>query len=140
VRRPLSYAPDFTDRFRRAATVVDKILKRAKPADLPWEQPTKFELVINPKTAKALSLAIPQSLRAQAELKIHRSRNIDRGFQCSSRGRYYPDSSASEKDPPAAVGPKGIGSQCRLSARSGRLIWRRNEGNQLASNGQRRGM
>jgi len=64
----LSYAPSFIELFRRAATYVDKILKGAKPGDLPIEQPTTFELVINPKTARVLELTIPQSLRLQAEL------------------------------------------------------------------------
>src|SRR5262249_1705442 len=63
----MSYGPNFPDLFRRAADFVDKILRGAKPADIPVEQPTKFDLVINLMTAQAVGLTLPEPLLARAD-------------------------------------------------------------------------
>ena len=64
----MSYGPNYANLFRQAADMVDKILRGTKPGDIPVEQPSKFELIINRNTAKALGLAVPPSLLAVAEV------------------------------------------------------------------------
>ena len=66
----MSYAPNYTDLWRRAADFVDKILKGTKPADIPVEQPTKFEFLVNLKTAKQIGLTIPPNVLARADKVI----------------------------------------------------------------------
>ena len=64
----IAYGPDYVDLYRRAASYVDRILKGEKPGDLPVEQPTKYELVINLKTAKALGLDVPDTARPRRQV------------------------------------------------------------------------
>ncbi len=66
----MTYSVNWVDTFRRSATYVDKILKGANPADLPIEQPTRFELIVNLKTAKALRIQVPESIMVRADQLI----------------------------------------------------------------------
>ena len=83
----IAYGPDLNDPFRRAADYLDRILKGAKPADLPVQAPTKFELVINLKTAKALGLAVPPSAarpRRRGDRMIRRREFITAARRCAA--------------------------------------------------------
>jgi putative ABC transport system substrate-binding protein len=73
----ISYGPDYLELFRRAADQVDKILRGVAPADIPVEQPTKFELIVNAKTAKALRLEVPPTMLATADEVIERTYDFD---------------------------------------------------------------
>jgi hypothetical protein len=82
----MCYGPNYTSMFRRAAEYVDKILRGAKPADMPFEQPTKFDLIINLATAKAIGLNIPESFLLRAdEVIVWHEPNLQR---CPPFGRY----------------------------------------------------
>jgi putative ABC transport system substrate-binding protein len=86
----LSYAADTGELWRRAASYVDRILRGAKPAELPVQFPTKFELVINLKTAKALGLTIPETLLATADEVIQKGGRSSQDWGAPRRGRWWP--------------------------------------------------
>ena len=85
----LSYDVDRADNFRRAASYVDRILRGEKPGDLPVQFPTKFEMIVNLKTAKALGLTVPQSILLRADEVIQSAGSSSRGSEARRRGRCW---------------------------------------------------
>ena len=121
----MSYAPNSADLFRRAAVYVDKILKGAKPAELPVEQPKKFEFIINLKAAKQIGLTIPPNVLASADRVI---RWLKPSAQtCPERCRRI-ENPKSLGDSTECLGESGEGNKIARSTEQGAWSWERHTG------------